>query len=534
MNRALVRLIVVLAGWAPGLTPLAGQTTPYVPYLDPAYGDLDVLVARGLVRDVLLGQRPHSRAAFTRFVEEANRRVTGGVPPLDRRSADALERLTERFASDDLDARLLRPRDANVEMSAASSPIRDLRSGADGSIDGDLAPLLQRNQGRELVDGLTWAAEGAADVDGGLVAGSVRSRMWFDIPRGPAGAGADVTLVEAYARTVIGPLGLDLGRNHVALGFGQDGGPLLSHNARGLDMVRLATDRPLRLPGPLRVLGLWEVSALVANMGHERDIPGSALTIFRLGGGPSRHVEFGFTYLNHQGGDGSPDASLRERLHDIFLFWSDGGVLSISDKVVGADLRVAVSPLRTELYVNVLTTDDRGRFSQPAGGLWEDAIWLAGARALGLGPDGGYDARVEWRHAGARAHTHHQFTSGLTLDRRVIGDALGPNATGVQLSVDRTAPSSIVSVTGAWERYSGDDFAWSLIPGGGPWDYDWYLVADNPDEIRKRLTIDWTGGLRPETLATSVRLGYEHVTRYAYGSGNRSNFIAQLRVGYTW
>lgn len=516
-------------------SPLGAQSTPYVPGDDAAYGDLDALVASGLVRELILGERPYSRAAFARYVAEAMDRTADGQVTLTARVEEALTRLSALFGDDsDRGGAWARPRRVDAELTGASSPSRDLRTGADGSIDGDLNPLLQRNEGRRLVDGLTTALEGVVDLQPGWIAGQLRTRVTLEAPAGPTGVDASATLLDAYARGVVGPISLEAGRGHVSLGFGADGGPLLSNNARGLDMLRMSADRPVRLPGPLSALGLWQASALVADMGSNRDVPGSALTLFRLSGRPSRFVEFGFSYLNLQGGDGSPEASLREHLHDIFFFWTDGGYFQISDKVAGADLAVSIPAARSRLFVNVLTTDDRGRFSQPAGGLWEDAIWLAGGSVSGIGPDGRFDAHVEWRHSGARAHTHHQFTSGVTLDRLVLGDPLGPNAAGVGMGVDWTGPTSRISIEGAWERYSGDDFGWGLLAGGGPWDFDWFLVADNPDEIRKRLTVDWTrlapvGGVEP-----SVRIGYEHVSRFDYGAASRSNLLLQVRAGYVW
>jgi hypothetical protein len=345
---------------------------------------------------------------------------------------------------------------------------------------------------------------------------------------------ADVTLLDAYARVVFGPVALDLGRNNVVLGHGTVGGVMLSDNARGLDMARVAMDRPVQLPGPFRALGLWQLSGLLADMGNNSDTPGSALTVLRLSSRPSRFTEIGINYLNHQGGEGSPAGNWRDRLHDTFLFWTDDGYLQISDKVLGFDVAVTLPVAHSKLYVNFMTTDDRGRFSQPASGIWEDAVWLAGARVFQVGPSGRFDVWGEWRHAGARAHTHHQFTSGLTLDGRVIGDMLGPNAAGVHGGVDWTGLSSRFSVSGAWERYSGDDYTWGIPVGDVYPNWDWWRVADNPDEMRYRVTGGWTGLGTPRGIETSINLGYEHVTRFAYTAASRSNLFAQLRVEYLW
>ena len=74
------------------------QASPYVPNLDPAYQDLDALVAQGLVRDIILGERPYSRVAFARFAQEARRRIdTAGEAAIKPRFLEALERIELRF-----------------------------------------------------------------------------------------------------------------------------------------------------------------------------------------------------------------------------------------------------------------------------------------------------------------------------------------------------------------------------------------------------------------------------------------------------
>lgn len=517
------------------LTGLSAQTTPYVTNLDPAYADLDVLVSEGLVRRIVLGERPYSRAAFGRFVEEATGRVTERGGAVSDRSREALERLSERFGDEGADEPVVRTRSAYIDVTGANSPSRPLRPGALRSgIDGSLNPLLQRNQGRILEDGVTGAFEMQLDLKWKAFAGQVRPRAWLAMPAGPEYMDADITLLEAYARAVLGPVAFEIGRNHVELGHGAEGGTMLSHNARGMDMGRLSMDRPVRLPGPFRVLGLWQASAFLADMGSSRDVPGSFLTTLRLSSRPSRFTEIGINYMNLQGGEGSPDGNWRDRLHDVFLFWTDGGFLQISDKVVGLDLALTVPAMHSKLFVNFATTDDRGRFQQPASGVWEDAVWLAGARVFRVGPSGRFDVWGQWRHAGARFHTHHQFTSGMTLDGRVFGDVLGPNAAGVEMGVDWTGPNARLGVALAWERYSGDDYDWGLLNGAEYPDFDWFRVADNPDEIRRRVTVGWTPLGLVDRMDTSVRLGYERVTRFAYADDSRHNLFGQVKFGFRW
>ena len=526
---------------------LLAQASPYVPNLDPAYQDLDALVAKGFVRDIILGERPYSRVAFARFAQEGRRRIdNAGEAGIKPRFLEALERIERRFhgelaALTDVTATYpeidswVWIREGSVDVTAADSPARAMQTRHNlpaDRIDADLNPLLQNNQGRVLGDRWAFGVEGLLELQlGSRFAVQARPRILANSGRGAQNAGADATLLEAYARTLIGPVSLELGRNHVALGHGPEGGPILSHNARGLDMVRVSFERPLRLPGPLGALGLWHFSSLVADMGSNRDIPHSKLIVNRLGWRPNAHLEFGVTTLSHQGGEGSPEArGFSHRLKDAYLFFLSSRA-QISDRVFGADVRLTIPSIQSEFYLNGSTTDDRGHFQQPAGGLWEDAVWVAGFRASGMGAQGRVALWGQARHVGANPHTHHQFTSGLTLDRRVIGDFMGPLATGFQGGVDWRGQRDRVLGLAAWERYSGDD--WWV----GPDDqqvWDWQRLADNPDEIRLSTIVEWTRFPAVTGFQTTLRLGYEHVTRFNFTEADRSNVLVQLEAGYVW
>ena len=529
---------------------LLAQASPYVPNLDPAYQDLDALVAQGLVRDIILGERPYSRVAFARFAQEARRRIdTAGEAGIKPRFLEGLERIELRFHRELAalaDVTATSPevytrvwiREGSVDATAADSPAREMPTRHNlpaDLIDGDLNPLLQNNQGRVLGDSWAFGAEGLLELQlGSRLAVQARPRFWADSGQGGQNASTDATLLEAYARTLVGPVSLELGRNHVALGHGPEGGPILSHNARGLDMVRLSFERPLRLPGPLGALGLWQLSSLIADMGSNRDIPHSKLIVNRLGWRPNAYLEFGVTTLSHQGGEGGPEAGrFSQRLRDAYLFFLTSRV-RISDRVFGADVRLTIPSIRSEFYLNGFTTDDRSRFRQPAGGLWEDAVWVAGFRASGMGAQGRVALWGEVRHAGATPHNHGQFTSGLTLDRRVIGDFMGPLAAGVRGGVDWRGQRDRILGLAAWERYSGDEWWLGRLDPQDHLTTDWRRLADNPDEIRLRTIVEWTRFPAVTGFQTTLRLGYEHVSRFNFTEADRSNVMVQLEAGYVW
>ena len=81
-------------------------------------------------------------------------------------------------------------------------------------------------------------------------------------------------------------------------------------------------------------------------------------------------------------------------------------------------------------------------------------------------------------------------------------------------------------MAGALERYQGDTYR---DPPPAP--VRWIRTADNPDEIRLRGTAAWTREPVEATgLRATVRLGYEHVTRFDFTDRSRSNLLAQVEL----
>ena len=540
---AAIGIVALAASVATPAAALAQATAALVPVPDPAYADVEALAASNLIETLATGEAPHSRAAFARWASEASERAAvRGADALTPRVQAALARLRRRFApSTDQPEPSLVLRDAVADLHFAQSPYRPLGPGAASGIDGLLNPLLQRNQGRKVADGWTVAAELAAEAQSGRFAASIRPRAWLLSPRGPrfaptdadpADASLSATLHSAYARFLIGPIGLEAGRNPVTVGHGRDGGPLLSNNARGLDMVRLATERPVRLPGPFRGWGQWRASALLAQMGSNRDVPRSWLSAFRLSNRPWAYTELALVYVNLQGGEGAPAGSFRERTVDV-LFPFLGGVIPLSDKAGGGDFHVTVPSIRTHFFGNFIATDLRANGEQARRAFWQDVIWAFGARTYGLGSEGRLDLWADAKSAGPLPHTHHQYTSGLTLDGRVLGDPLGPNARGVSAGAAWTATDWKVEASVAQERYSADEWKLEGAFEGDTRPWVWTKTIERTSEIRRRLTLDWTRTPQRAGVAVAVRLAYERVANFAFTGERRHNFAVRLRARWS-
>ena len=516
------------------ITGAHAQASPYVPIMDPAYIELDALAAIGLVEVPSLLQRPYSRLAFGRLIKQARINMDS-LSDTRGRFRENLARLEEKFSveiallCDDtgLPCAVANPnsvlREVRVDFTMASSPGRDMRTAysPEDFIRGVVNPLLQRNSGRILVDGLTGGLESTLDIQvSSHVSVQLRPRAWMARPRG-----ADATLLDGYLRGVFGGFGLEVGRNHLVRGRSRDAGPLLSNNSRGLDMMRLSRESPWRLPWLFRFLGPVTGAAWVADLGSDQLIPHSKLIGFELGARPTQYLEFGLSLLNHQGGKGAPEASWGDRLRDIFLVMPAGA--EISDKILSTDMVLTFPNSGIELFASALSTDPDYQLSyRIAESWWDEAIWVTGLKWSGLGPDGRVDTWIEGHHAGVRPHTHHQFQDGLTVDDRVFGDPLGPLASSWQSGIAWTGTEDILQVELFREIYSGDDWENEGTP------FQWVRVKDNPDEIRFRIITNWTRNHETSDLQTSVQLGYEHVTRFDFTDGNRSNYMAQVQ--FTW
>jgi hypothetical protein len=530
--------------WIPGRALC--QATPYVPAGDAAYADLDALVDAGWVRGALLGQRPWSRLTFARHVSEARSRLAAdSAGPPRARFREALDRLERDFALE-LGALCVgrtdcapleggaRARSAAADATWADSRSRPIPTSYDWEnsdyIEADLNPLLDRNQGRVLANGGTIGVEGVVDVGPlGPLAVQLHPRVWALNGR-DAPADADVTLLEGYARALWGNVAAEVGRNHVALGHGREAGPMLSDNARGLDLLRFSLDRPARLPWKLAGIGTLAASALIADMGSDADTPHSKLVVFDVALRPHRLLELSAVLMNHQGGENSPPATLVQRIQDIFLIYPQGA--NLSDKIIGAGAALSLPSARARFYVDALTTDDHNLFTAETGeALGSEAVWIGGVRVTGLGPEARVDLWAEGRTSGVRPHTPHQFTSGLTLDRRLIGDALGPLARALAGGVGWRGSAHTASAAVAWERYNNGDH-YMEVPGDGR--FSWERTLDRPDETRERVTLDWTRDARAGGVGVGARLALERATTFGFTETQRSNAMLQLRLLYRW
>jgi hypothetical protein len=365
------------------------------------------------------------------------------------------------------------------------------------------------------------------DVGGALgsrIAATVRARVQQTLPY-EGGSETSLTIQTGNARALLGGVALTVGNDHVVWGQAPQGGLVLSANPRALLHASLATEFPLSLP----LLGPTHLQAFLADLGTESQrFAHSQLFGWRVSALPIPRLELGAEFLVESGGDGAPAMSFKDRVLD-YMFFPDlfsTNELLFSNKVAGVDARLRVPEARgLELWVEMAIDDiDIDRFRSM---VWEDGSWSVGARLQRLNEAGTVTLRVEGQHTGLRMYEHGDFTSGLTLERRLLGSELGPNGNSVALGIDWEAGEvDLLSLEGAVERRSNDFY--QLMVGSPFW---FARLAVRPKETRWRARVAWER--QPASARWSMRVegGYEYVDNLEFTErGTLHNLLARTVI----
>jgi hypothetical protein len=533
---------------APGTAPGQALATTNVPVQDLAYRHVERLVAEGLVDTVHVGQRPYSRREVARIAAEAER----NLPRLEAKASDttltaatrtAFARRIDRarsilgvlraeYGSDGRGGtRLLES--AAADWTWTNSPPRAVPFDELGEITAVTNPFVDYRLGRRYVDGGNLAIETTHRVRLlPILAAAARVRTWNGWAEASDSGGHRVSAEALYGQLALRNLLFEVGRDHVFYGQGMRASLSVSGNAPALDMVKLASDLPFRMPWFLRGLGPTRASFFVADLGERQNFPGANLIGYKFSFEPSPRVEFGVSVMNQMGGKGSPTASFGDVLIDLVPIIDPLTIgnrdIQISNKFAGLDVRVRFPSARgLEWYVDGMFDDFDHR--RVWGSFRDDAGWITGISVPRLTNDGRLQLAAEVQRTGLRYYQHVQFTSGVTLNGRIIGNALGAkaNAGYARLSWDVGGTSS-VSLDGAYERRSSDRYR-VLVDDAEDNGWRFELVESLPKETRARIALTWSGELsatRPRVLA---EIGYERVGNFAFVSGQqRDNVLGRL------
>ncbi len=529
--------LTYLIGLSP---PLLARSSINIPVSDPIYRDLDRLMGAGLIKSYLYGQRPYTQEEIVRMLHEAQEQLEkekNSSITLDASIDFFLDledvinhRLQQYDSSDQKKDFVIAPLESlTFETTLLDSPIRQVPpSNGVGSINAFINPLVNYQNGRHYVDGSVVALE---------------TRHWaqltpyfslFAHPRfatlipntGPAKA--EAIAQELYGKFGIGNFELQVGRDQIVWGQSPQGTFLFSTNARPLDMIKITNPHPFRFPWIFQHLGNFKGTFFLANLGPERFHKNDFLTGLKLSLQPHPLLELGLSTFFDTGGQGSPNISLKDGIHEFFGFIpfagiSDADLPGLANRISGIEGSLRIPPLRNlQLYLEMYI-DDKSDTSFKA--MFVDGnAYLAGFYLPRVFNNGLLDLRFEVKRTPAIFYRHSDFPDGHTLNGLLLGDPLGPDARGFEVTSNIfISPKTTVTFNMDVEfRDSNIDTRLA----------ETQIITDLPRERRFRSIAAWQREWN-DHWDSSLKLGYERASTFNFEPGrNLNNFLGQFLLTY--
>lgn len=535
MKRLIVAWVFLLAG---GIA--FSQSSPNVPIDDHVYLDIERLVAAGLVKDAIYGQRPWSRNEIARLIAQARLlyEEKKSVFPDERNMATAImaeyliENLEQEYREElngKNSTRYHLLEEVSTESVLLNSPYRavPIENGV-GAIKASVNPLISYREGRRYADGGTLAIESVhwATLSKYF---SVLARPRFEgLMPDEGSSNADVRAQLLYGKFTLGNLEFEAGRDTIIWSSGEHGGVIASNNSRNLDMVKVSNDSPLVHPWIFKYLGPSKYTFFVADLGASHVLSNAYLYGFAGSFKPAPFLEIGFEHEFTLGGKGAPDIDFDNIVKEFFLYREDQYGQNLADHRIGVNARAQIPKLHHSVVYGEGIFEDLGResfwpqFTQQMG-------FLAGWYFPLLTSDGSDDLRIEYDHVPAAYGRHYLWTSGLSEDDKLRGSELGPDGHGIHITWGHDLPSGKRWQSAMhFENRDSNIYTATLSSAGGQ--NEIVQVEDRQSESRFRVTtsLEWRTKTR---FVVRPELGYERVWDFDFVSGaNRNNFLAAVSV----
>ena len=516
-----------------------GGSSPNVPIDNHVYRDIDQLIAAGLIKDAIYGQRPWSRKEIARMIAQARRRYDekGGIASDDRRMATAImadytiEQLESEYRDELGGNRTVRfhwLEEASTEAAYLDSPYRAVpENNGLLEIKAVINPLVSYREGRHYADGGSFALESVHWASSQYFSIYAQPRFEGLIP-GEGSAHADVRVQRLYGKFTLGNVEMEVGRDSLIWGSGEHGGVFASNNARNLDMAKISNDSPFIHPWIFKYLGPSKYTFFVTDLGAAYVLKNAYLYGFAGSFKPASFLEIGFKHQVTVGGKGAPDFSFGDLVDEFFLFRKDMYGKNLADHRIGINVRAQIPQLHDAVIYGEGVFEDLGKesfwpqFTQQMG-------FLSGFYFPLLTSDGSNDLRIEYEHIPAAYGRHGIWTSGLTEDNVLRGSELGPDGHGIHVTLGHLFPSGT-----QWKNavhYVNRDsnlYTASLSSYGGPNEIIQMEDRQSESRFRAMTSLGWISqngfGLRQE-------LGYERIWNFDFATGsNRNNFLAAVSL----
>ncbi|HXU67978.1 MAG TPA: capsule assembly Wzi family protein [Polyangia bacterium] len=388
---------------------------------------------------------------------------------------------------------------------------------------GNVSVSCEYNEGRPCGTGVGLVSELDSSVGYGRWVSAFTRVM---LPVGSANYMTGPLLERGYANVELGPVALEGGRDMLVLGPGVRAQMMVGENAAPLDMIRISTSHPIKIP---RIPVAISLLGAVAWLRDPQTYHDTNLTILRAQLDLFDQFELGATHLLQIEGDGAPHLSFGEAIAEHFTrkgLVSNGGYqdgLDYSNRRVSFDTAYTLKYFRGIRFYYELAFEDLRKEVLDA---WlYDGDHLAGIDIPSLTKSGRHGLTIEYQHIGVRSQTHGTYTSGLTNAGFTLGTPLGPDSWSIFVSPRIDLLRARLWPWLEFVRRSDDKYTFV--------DYGPILrTAFGNEESRIRLGIRAEMIVRAD-LRVDARALYEHVDTFAFMPGvQRDN--GGVEVMLTW
>ena len=266
----------------------------------------------------------------------------------------------------------------------------------------------------------------------------------------------EADLHKGYLKVDYANLELALGRDTLWWGPASQGDLVLSNNAPPLELLKLSTPLPFRLPWLYNELGEWQVAYFVARLEADRVIPHTLLSGLRLTLQPASFLQFGFTNAFQAFGEGGISLAPLDFVSKHFIPALDDDEDSVNG-IFAYDIVLSLPFIRDMTFLkSVKFYWQRGNDNvRDVQGI------LGGGNILGGVIDGGrWDLRVEFaetQDAGAVWYTHSTYRSGFAFKQFILGHPIGGAAESLfARATYYVTPTFWIAADGRREQYGLD------------------------------------------------------------------------------
>ncbi len=384
-----------------------------VPLYHWSYAAIDKLIGEGLIDSAMVGTKPFSRLEMARLISEADAAVERQGEK-NQVILAVLDRLEKEFRSELNQVE-------SVRTGSSEDYFKPLEDPYVRFVHGDDHFDLENQSGDRFDKG----GNTRLGFDSRMSAFDTLAFYVHPEYRSPS-HDSQWEVVEAYGKTSLGKLEIEVGRDSMWWGPGYHGSLWMSNNARPFTMLKVSNPKPIQLPWILDRLGPFKAVYFLTELEENRDHPHTRLTGIRLSVKPHPGIELGGSRAIMFGGGDVPGIGVKDYLQ---IFWPMN-IQGYENQVASIDASWRIRlpawiPARSaRLYVDYGGEDAAG-FHQ-----YRPLLGLQLADVLRTGRT---DLRIEYNnnHVGRFPnvfYNHGLYHSGYTYNGRVIGHFMGTDS----------------------------------------------------------------------------------------------------------